>query len=504
MIDFRKRAVAFSRATSSIVRRADAWVNSITGVGTSRDADTWTRFFPGCHLSDQEAALIYAENDIAARVCDTYPEYAIKKGFNINIRVGSQYDTDALGAKEESEKLMKDELKRLSAINRLTKAAVWGNVFGIGVVLIGLDDGAEDLSEPVDENRIRSILHLTVYDKRRVTIKEYYENAEEPKYGEPKVYTLGAKHKGESIDVHESRVLVFGGVRTPDDEKSNRGGFDYSLLNRANKVIRQTSMSWDTLSAMIGEASQGVFYIDGYIEALAGDEEDVIEKRMTLMDMMRNRLRALVLDAASERFERVPVSFAGLTEAFDQLMYRLSLATTIPVTIIMGRSPAGMNATGESDLEMFYSRVENFRELSVTPEVEKLIRYIFAASDGPFSGEPDNWALKYSDVRSVSPSKKIQDDKAKAETDAIYLDRGVLTEEEIGISRFGPDSDSDIVIDIEARAMKAEEEPYGTEQEPDNSSGADALQNNDTEDNQRGQQRVTARGSDQNGRGNSR
>jgi hypothetical protein len=181
-------------------------------------------------------------------------------------------------------------------------------------------------------------------------------------------------------------------------------------------------------------------------------------------------------------------------------MYRLSLTTTIPVTILMGRSPAGMNATGESDLEMFYSRVENFRDLFVTPEAEKLIRYIFKAADGPFSGEPDNWHIKYKDPRSISPDKKIQDDKLRAETDAIYLDRGVITEEECGVSRFGPDSDSDITIDIEARALKAEEKPYGTEQEPDVTGGADALQNEGAANNPRGQQGAETSNTDQNRR----
>jgi phage-related protein (TIGR01555 family) len=196
----------------------------------------------------------------------------------------------------------------------------------------------------------------------------------------------------------------------------------------------------------------------------------------------------------------VPVNFGGISEAFDQLMYRLSLATTIPVTILMGRSPAGMNATGESDLEMFYSRVENFRDLFVTPEAEKLISYIFRAADGPFTGEPDNWQIKYKDPRSVSPDKKIQEDKTKAETDAIYLDRGVITEEECGVSRFGPDSDSDITIDIEARALKAEEKPYGTEQEPNITGGENALQNEGASDNPGGQQGATASNTDQNRR----
>ncbi|MFQ8761936.1 MAG: anti-CBASS protein Acb1 family protein [Intestinimonas sp.] len=51
----------------------------------------------------------------------------------------------------------------------------------------------------------------------------------------------------------------------------------------------------------------------------------------------------------------------------------LSGASRIPVTKLFGRSPAGMNATGESDLRNYYDYVDTLREAKLRPILEKLL-----------------------------------------------------------------------------------------------------------------------------------
>lgn len=43
----------------------------------------------------------------------------------------------------------------------------------------------------------------------------------------------------------------------------------------------------------------------------------------------------------------------------------LSALTNIPQTILFGRSPAGMNATGESDFENYYNFIERIQKQDV-------------------------------------------------------------------------------------------------------------------------------------------
>ena len=51
----------------------------------------------------------------------------------------------------------------------------------------------------------------------------------------------------------------------------------------------------------------------------------------------------------------------------------LSSLTNIPQTLLFGRSPAGMNATGESDLENWYNFVERIQKLMLKPNLLVLL-----------------------------------------------------------------------------------------------------------------------------------
>ena len=66
-------------------------------------------------------------------------------------------------------------------------------------------------------------------------------------------------------------------------------------------------------------------------------------------------------------------SFAGLPEVYDSMCLDLAGAARIPVTKLFGRSPAGMNATGESDLRNYYDYVDTLRESKLRPILEKLL-----------------------------------------------------------------------------------------------------------------------------------
>ena len=55
------------------------------------------------------------------------------------------------------------------------------------------------------------------------------------------------------------------------------------------------------------------------------------------------------------------------------MCHDLSGASRIPVTKLFGRSPAGMNATGESDLRNYYDYVDTLRENVLRPILERIL-----------------------------------------------------------------------------------------------------------------------------------
>ncbi|MFP3681974.1 DUF1073 domain-containing protein, partial [Pseudomonas sp. SIMBA_041] len=63
-------------------------------------------------------------------------------------------------------------------------------------------------------------------------------------------------------------------------------------------------------------------------------------------------------------------------------MLDISGASEIPVTRLFGRSPAGMNATGESDLQNYYEVVQQQQESTLGPILDKLLPIICMSEFG--------------------------------------------------------------------------------------------------------------------------
>ena len=90
-----------------------------------------------------------------------------------------------------------DDLDVLAVLNQALK---YERGFGGAGIFIGADDGVDDLTKPLDENRIRSIRHLTPYFGG-------YDGSE----GELYVYDPGTGTTAKVDDIHPGADLTNGG-----------------------------------------------------------------------------------------------------------------------------------------------------------------------------------------------------------------------------------------------------------------------------------------------------
>ena len=97
-------------------------------------------------------------------------------------------------------------------------------------------------------------------------------------------------------------------------------------------------------------------------------------------------INAVVLDG-EEEWQRIGVDFNGMPEILQMYLQIAAGAADIPVTRFVGMSPAGLNATGESDLANYYDRIHSDQELRLTPALEKLDIAIQRSALGKF--DPD-------------------------------------------------------------------------------------------------------------------
>jgi phage-related protein (TIGR01555 family) len=413
------------RVVELVVDRMDAWQNAMSGLGTLRDKQTSMAAVATTQLPDNELEAMYNDDDLVARIVDQLPRDAVRAGFGVKLR---EEDSDTATT---TSRAIVTAVKDLEGLPKLSQAWIWARLYGGGAVVMGADDGQE-LDKPLALERVKQLRFLNVLRRTQLQIDTYYDDVQAPKYGEPATFKLlqisstnsantqqGERRRNTSgeLVIHESRLLMFKGVQAARQEQINGSMWPDSMLQRLKPVMQASNSSWLSVSHLMTDASQGVLKLANLMQMLSTSGEMLLRKRMQMMEMARSVCRSILIDADKESFERVATSFTGLPEVLDRQMMRVSAAGTMPTTILFQRSPAGMNATGESDTRGWYDQVAAERLQHLQPKLEQLVRVLMATSDGPTQGKVLDFEITWPPL--WQPSDKEKADTFKAMSDAL-------------------------------------------------------------------------------------
>lgn len=428
------------RQTNGLAKfRGDGWQNPYLGFGTMRDK--LSHGFGGWSptLSDPELSNLFYTDDVSAKLVEKRPEEAFRRGYKLVSKSNPQ------GAAK-----LQEQGRVFGLDAKVQETATWGRLYGGALLFVGALGGSP--AAPLAPERAREIRFLNTIDRRYISIERWYEDPLSPNYGHPELYRLAplSRQGAPPILVHESRVIRFDGQPVDLQKKWDLGGWTYSVLQRPYDVIRTFATAFQAAGVLTSDASQAVFTMKGLFEMIASGEKERLQTRMQLVDMSRSAGRAILLDSDGEKFERVPTNFSGIPEMLDRMMMRLASSVDMPVTILMGRSPAGQNATGESDFTHWYDSIRSQQVKEYSP---KLLRLYQILSQGSI---PD-LEIEWHELEEPNEKEEAEIEKLRADRYAVYIDKGVLFPQEVALAEFG-DGEGQIEIDIEQRERDLEAE----------------------------------------------
>jgi len=446
---------------------ADGWTNVVTGLGTINDKRTAGALALDV-VSDIEARDLWRGNDLARRIIEDKPRDALRRGYAIKTQ-----------DKEVAEKLLAilENLPGPSFVGKSARAVQvrarqYERAYGGGAIWPVINDSAGSLILPLDEKNMPRIERLKLFEPRQLHPFKRYDDANHAKFGEPEIYQVmplgGSMPSTGNQFIHESRLIIYPGIRVSEEQlPGTREGWGDGVLTPVKSVLNDFELGFGAAAHLLQDFAQGVIKLKGLAEIIGvdGGQSDA-EKRLAMMNWARSMLHALVMDS-EDSFERVTTNLAQLPEMLDRFMYRLSSAADMPVTRLMGMSPAGMNATGESDTRAWYDVVEIDRE-HICPMTERLIQLAYLCHEWPGRGkEPDTWSIDWPILWQPSETEQSTARKTQADTDCAYIDRGVLSPEEVAIARFGGDTYSfETRIDFELRESLEPAAPKAVVEEP--------------------------------------
>lgn len=439
-----RRREAGTRA--GIATRSDGWQNVMTGIGTARDKRTHARFsgamtFHGGEYLDE----LYAGDDVIARIVDLPAQEMTREWIELKT-----------GKDAEAAKGLVQRLDDLDLQSKTEEALTWARLHGGALMVLGVDDG-KNPQEPLNEDTIRSFQWITVLDRWEVEIHQRYEDPHGPLFGKPEIYRIqptGESGGASTISyVHESRTIRFDGVKTPKRRMRLLQGWSDSIVTRVYEVARDFNQSYAGAAHALTDFSQAVVKLNNLASMLAADQDDLVIKRVLQMDLARSVARIIPLDAQNEAFEIVTRTLTGLPDSLDRMAQRLSAATDIPVTKLVGMSPAGLNATGASDIRFWYDGMKAQQEAKLRPKLGRIIELIFRSQDGPTGGkEPEDWSLEFRPLWQPTEKEQAETRFVQSQTDRNYAEIGVVSPDEVARSRFGGDRwSAETAIDLEAR-----------------------------------------------------
>lgn len=335
--------------------------------------------------------------------------------------------------------ILENELKKLHIKDLFHKAVTTTGYMGGAFIFI--DTGEDDLTLPLAINDLSAELKegskvkFVVVDPVNVSPIEY--NCIDPlrdDYMRPRMWQVLGKR------VHASRLLSFVENQPPMLLKPN-----YNFLG-----IPQAQILWDyvmhfnqtraSTARLLDKISLLVVQTD--MDAVLSDEHgiELFDAKMEFLERYRNNDSVFVCDKESEGVMNVQTTIAGCTDVVRQSLELIACINRTPAVKLLGISPSGFNATGESDLKNYYDYISSKQEL-YREQIQTIINVIQLCEFGnidpaiTFKFEPLNEENKASQAMTaqtkIGALTQLVDRQAMS---AEELRTAVREDEDLGLS----------------------------------------------------------------------
>lgn len=414
----------------------DGLVNLVANLGTPRDKAAAT-FYGVPTLSEQEADNAYRGTWLARKVIDIPAMDSCRKWR------GWSADQEQITAIEAEE-------KRLGLQQKVLRAMIRARLTGGAALYIGT--GQSDPMLPLKPESIGKggIRHVNVLSKRVLQAGELDLDPESPGYGLPAFYTLSSGTAGQ-VQIHPSRLVILRGAEKPDPEFGINDGWGDSVLLAISKAIKDADASSANIASLVFEAKVDVIKIPNFMSMLADKEyEQQVLQRLQLAAMAKGINGTLLLDAGEE-YEQKQAQFGGLIDLLMGFMQLTSGASDIPMTRLLGQSPGGLNASGESDLRNYYDRISSNQELVLQPALQVLDECLIRSALG---SRPAEVFYNWRSLWQTTDTERAAIGKSTAESIKIIADTRLIPENVLATVAVNMLTEAGIAPGLEAEMLE--------------------------------------------------
>lgn len=319
-----------------------------------------------------------------------------------------------------------DELKRIDMPAIVRQAVIHDQAFGRAHVYTKLK-GDEPYGETplvLSPNTVRkgSFEGLRVVEAYWVTPNNY--NSIDPTaadFYKPSSWWMIGKQ------VHATRLQTLVSRPVADMLKPTYSFAGVSMTQLAMPYVDNWLRTRQSVSDTVKQFSVSGVKTDLQQSLLPGASQD-LAMRAQLINLYRDNRNVLFLDMATEEFFQINTPLSGLAELQAQAQEQMSAVSHIPLIVLLGITPTGLNASSEGELRVFYDYVRGYQQNVLT----SLMLNTLKVAQLSLFGEIDpaiGW--EWAPLLELTAAEQADVQAKNADTDTKYIEAGVVRADQV-------------------------------------------------------------------------
>lgn len=336
---------------------------------------------------------------------------------------------------DEEIKDIQSAISRLQLWGSTRDNIAWGRLYGGSLAVIQIR--GQRLDTPLDLKTIAKdqFEGLAIFDRWQLNpvltpvitsgpdmgLPKFYQIVNNPASTDPTAPTATGQ-----ITVHHSRVIRHIGIKLPYFQAITEMMWGESVLERLwDRLIAFDNATMSSAS-LIDRANLRTVGIDGLREIIAagGEAQAGLLSQFEMMRALQVN-EGLTLMDKNDTFASTAYTFSGLSDMLLQFGQQLSGACEIPLVRLFGQSPAGLSATGEGDLRMYYDAINAKQEATLRQGWDLLLKILWRSVFG--KDAPIDLEFKFTPLWQMSATDKANNSKTTTETIIGAFEAGLTT-----------------------------------------------------------------------------
>lgn len=232
--------------------------------------------------------------------------------------------------------------------------------------------------------------------------------------------------QGQTID--RSRLLTLVMRELPDILKPAYAFGGLSMSQMAKPYVDNWLRTRQSVSDLLHSFSTMVLATDLSTILQDGGSADMLIARAQLFNQTRDNRGLMMVNKESEELTNVAVPLGTIDSLQAQSQEQMSSVAGIPLVVLLGITPSGLNASSEGEIQTFNANMNAEQERFIRPPLKTVFDVVQLSTFGEID---PGLGFQFVPLGEADEEQIAANRKTQADTDAVYITAGVIDPTEV-------------------------------------------------------------------------